>query len=553
MFPFEETEDQLEAIEATKKDMESRRIMDRLICGDVGYGKTEIALRAAFKAIQEGKQVVYLVPTTILAQQHYNTFVQRMKDFPVRVDMLSRFRTAGEQKKTLEDLKKGQVDVVIGTHRVLSKDVVFKNLGLLIIDEEQRFGVAHKEKIKKLKENVDVLTLTATPIPRTLHMSLIGIRDMSVLEEPPVDRLPIQTYVMEYNDEMVREAIHRELARGGQVYYVYNRVNNIDEVANHVAALVPEANVVFAHGQMHEHELEKIMLDFVEGNIDVLVSTTIIETGLDIPNANTIIIHDADRLGLSQLYQIRGRVGRSGRTSYAFLMYRRDKLLREEAEKRLQAIREFTELGSGIKIAMRDLELRGAGNLLGAEQHGHMQAVGYDLYCKLLNEAVLALRGENEVEDFETVVDCDIDAYIPPSYIRNEYQKLDVYKRISGIENQEEYMDMQDELIDRFGEIPRSVENLLKIADLKALAHQAGVVEVDVKKQDIMIQMYQKADLDVSGIPALMEKYKGTLTFRTGDVPSFYYRDVRQKHTDCETMLVKAREILSGLAALAKK
>ena len=553
MFPFEETEDQLEAIEATKKDMESRRIMDRLICGDVGYGKTEIALRAAFKAIQEGKQVVYLVPTTILAQQHYNTFVQRMKDFPVRVDMLSRFRTAGEQKKTLEDLKKGQVDVVIGTHRVLSKDVVFKNLGLLIIDEEQRFGVAHKEKIKKLKENVDVLTLTATPIPRTLHMSLIGIRDMSVLEEPPVDRLPIQTYVMEYNDEMVREAIHRELARGGQVYYVYNRVNNIDEVANHVAALVPEANVVFAHGQMHEHELEKIMLDFVEGNIDVLVSTTIIETGLDIPNANTIIIHDADRLGLSQLYQIRGRVGRSGRTSYAFLMYRRDKLLREEAEKRLQAIREFTELGSGIKIAMRDLELRGAGNLLGAEQHGHMQAVGYDLYCKLLNEAVLALRGENEAEDFETVVDCDIDAYIPPSYIRNEYQKLDVYKRISGIENQEEYMDMQDELIDRFGEIPRSVENLLKIADLKALAHQAGVVEVDVKKQDITIQMYQKADLDVSGIPALMEKYKGTLTFRTGDVPSFYYRDVRQKHTDCETMLVKAREILSGLAALAKE
>ena len=553
MFPFEETEDQLEAIEATKKDMESRRIMDRLICGDVGYGKTEIALRAAFKAIQEGKQVVYLVPTTILAQQHYNTFVQRMKDFPVRVDMLSRFRTAGEQKKTLEDLKKGQVDVVIGTHRVLSKDVVFKNLGLLIIDEEQRFGVAHKEKIKKLKENVDVLTLTATPIPRTLHMSLIGIRDMSVLEEPPVDRLPIQTYVMEYNDEMVREAIHRELARGGQVYYVYNRVNNIDEVANHVAALVPEANVVFAHGQMHEHELEKIMLDFVEGNIDVLVSTTIIETGLDIPNANTIIIHDADRLGLSQLYQIRGRVGRSGRTSYAFLMYRRDKLLREEAEKRLQAIREFTELGSGIKIAMRDLELRGAGNLLGAEQHGHMQAVGYDLYCKLLNEAVLALRGENEAEDFETVVDCDIDAYIPPSYIHNEYQKLDVYKRISGIENQEEYMDMQDELIDRFGEIPRSVENLLKIADLKALAHQAGVVEVDVKKQDITIQMYQKADLDVSGIPALMEKYKGTLTFRTGDVPSFYYRDVRQKHTDCETMLVKAREILSGLAALAKE
>ena len=389
MFPFEETEDQIEAIEAAKRDMESTKIMDRLICGDVGYGKTEIALRAAFKAVQESRQVVYLVPTTILAQQHYNTFVQRMKDFPVRVDMLSRFRTQKEQKKTLADLKKGLVDVLIGTHRVLSKDVEFKNLGLLIIDEEQRFGVTHKEKIKKLKENVDVLTLTATPIPRTLHMSLIGIRDMSVLEEPPVDRLPIQTYVMEYNDEMVREAIHRELARGGQVYYVYNRVGHIDEVAGHVASLIPEASVVFAHGQMREHELERIMLDFVSGDIDVLVSTTIIETGLDIPNANTIIIHDADRLGLSQLYQIRGRVGRSSRTSYAFLMYRRDKLLREEAEKRLQAIREFTELGSGIKIAMRDLELRGAGNLLGAEQHGHMEAIGYDLYCKLLNRGRL--------------------------------------------------------------------------------------------------------------------------------------------------------------------
>ncbi len=552
MFPFEETEDQLEAIEATKRDMESRRIMDRLICGDVGYGKTEIALRAAFKAIQEGKQVVYLVPTTILAQQHYNTFVQRMKDFPVRVDMLSRFRTAGEQKKTLEDLKRGVVDVLIGTHRILSKDVSFKNLGLLIIDEEQRFGVAHKEKIKQLKENVDVLTLTATPIPRTLHMSLVGIRDMSVLEEPPVDRLPIQTYVMEYSDEMVREAIHREIARGGQVYYVYNRVSNIDEVANHVASLVPEANVVFAHGQMHEHELEKIMLDFVSGEIDVLVSTTIIETGLDIPNANTIIIHDADRLGLSQLYQIRGRVGRSSRTSYAFLMYRRDKLLREEAEKRLQAIREFTELGSGIKIAMRDLELRGAGNILGAEQHGHMEAVGYDLYCKLLNEAVLALKGQKEEEDFETAVDCDIDAYIPSSYIRNEYQKLDVYKRISGIENQEEYMDMQDELMDRFGDIPRPVENLLLIAELKAMAHRAGVTEVSINRQEITLKMFKKAKLDVSGIPPIMDKYKGFLTLRTGDAPCFFYRDGRNKNKDCEPMIRKTKELLEALSDLAE-
>ena len=447
LFPYDETDDQMDAIDAVKKDMESRRIMDRLICGDVGYGKTEVALRAAFKAVQDSKQVVYLVPTTILAQQHYNTFVQRMKDFPVRVDMLSRFCTPARQKRTLEDLRKGMVDIVIGTHRVLSKDMQFKDLGLLIIDEEQRFGVAHKEKIKHLKENVDVLTLTATPIPRTLHMSLAGIRDMSVLEEPPVDRTPIQTYVMEYNEEMVREAINRELARNGQVYYVYNRVTDIDEVAGRVQALVPDAVVTFAHGQMREHELERIMADFINGEIDVLVSTTIIETGLDISNANTMIIHDADRMGLSQLYQLRGRVGRSNRTSYAFLMYKRDKLLREEAEKRLQAIREFTELGSGIKIAMRDLEIRGAGNVLGAEQHGHMEAVGYDLYCKMLNQAVLALKGETLEEDsYDTVVECDIDAYIPGRYIKNEYQKLDIYKRISAIETEERSEEHTSEL-----------------------------------------------------------------------------------------------------------
>lgn len=551
MFPYEETEDQLEAIDAVKGDMESRKIMDRLICGDVGYGKTEIALRAAFKAIQEGKQVVYLVPTTILAQQHYNTFVQRMKDFPVRVDMMSRFRTPSDQKKTLEDLKKGFVDVLIGTHRVLSKDVEFKNLGLLIIDEEQRFGVTHKEKIKKLKENVDVITLTATPIPRTLHMSLIGIRDMSVLEEPPVDRLPIQTYVVEYNDEMVREAINREVGRGGQVYYVYNRVSNIEEVANHVAALVPDASVTFAHGQMREHELERIMLDFVNGDIDVLVSTTIIETGLNIPNANTIIIHDADRLGLSQLYQIRGRVGRSNRTSYAFLMYRRDKLLREEAEKRLQAIREFTELGSGIKIAMRDLEIRGAGNILGAEQHGHMEAVGYDLYCKLLNEAVLALKGEvDEHSEFETTVDCDIDAYIPAAYIKNEYQKLDIYKRISSIESEEEYMDIQDELIDRFGDIPGPVENLLKVAGLKALAHSAGVTEVNINRQEIRLLMFKNAEIDVTGIPDLINRYQGALKLRPGETPEFVYLDRRNKNKDCQQMMEKAEEILKELGSL---
>ena len=553
MFPYDETDDQLTAIDDTKRDMESKKIMDRLICGDVGYGKTEIALRAAFKAVQEEKQVVYLVPTTILAQQIYNTFVQRMKDFPVRVDMMSRFRTPGEMKKTVEGLKKGYVDIIVGTHRVLSKDVQFKNLGLLIVDEEQRFGVTHKEKIKQMKQNVDVLTLTATPIPRTLHMSLIGIRDMSVLEEPPVDRVPIQTYVMEYNDEMIREAIHRELGRGGQVYYVYNRVNNIDEVANHVASLVPDANVAFAHGQMNEHQLEKIMLDFINGDIDVLVSTTIIETGLDIPNANTMIIQDADRLGLSQLYQIRGRIGRSNRTSFAFLMYKRDKMLKEDAEKRLQAIREFTELGSGIKIAMRDLEIRGAGNILGAEQHGHMEAVGYDLYCKMLNEAVIALKGgQEEEETFETVVDCDIDAFIPDGYIKNEYLKLDVYKRISAIETDDEYMDMQDELIDRFGDIPKSVDNLLRVAELKAMAHRAYVTEVDINTQEIRIELYPKAKLDVTGIPALIAEYKTALRFAQGEKPVLFYQDKGKKHKDCEPMMEKAKELLGKLGELAE-
>ena len=551
LFPYDETDDQMDAIDAVKKDMESRRIMDRLICGDVGYGKTEVALRAAFKAVQDSKQVVYLVPTTILAQQHYNTFVQRMKDFPVRVDMLSRFCTPARQKRTLEDLRKGMVDIVIGTHRVLSKDMQFKDLGLLIIDEEQRFGVAHKEKIKHLKEDVDVLTLTATPIPRTLHMSLAGIRDMSVLEEPPVDRTPIQTYVMEYNEEMVREAINRELARNGQVYYVYNRVTDIDEVAGRVQALVPDAVVTFAHGQMREHELERIMADFINGEIDVLVSTTIIETGLDISNANTMIIHDADRMGLSQLYQLRGRVGRSNRTSYAFLMYKRDKLLREEAEKRLQAIREFTELGSGIKIAMRDLEIRGAGNVLGAEQHGHMEAVGYDLYCKMLNQAVLALKGETLEEDsYDTVVECDIDAYIPGRYIKNEYQKLDIYKRISAIETEEEYMDMQDELMDRFGDIPRSVENLLKIASIRALAHQAYVTEVVINRQEVRLTMYQKAKLQVEKIPDMVRSYKGDLKLVPGDVPSFHYIDRRNKNQDSLEMMGKAEEILKSMCGI---
>ena len=553
MFPFEETEDQMMAIEAVKKDMESHKIMDRLICGDVGFGKTEVAIRAAFKAVQESKQVVYLVPTTILAQQHYRTFVQRMKEFPVRIDLMCRFRTPAQQKKTVEDAKKGLVDIIIGTHRVLSEDLKFKDLGLLIIDEEQRFGVQHKEKIKKLKENVDVLTLTATPIPRTLHMSLIGIRDMSVLEEAPNDRMPIQTYVMEYNDEMVREAIERECARQGQVYYVYNRVEDIDEVAGHVQKLVPDLSVAYAHGQMREHELERIMYDFINGEIDVLVSTTIIETGLDISNANTMIIHDADRLGLSQLYQLRGRVGRSNRMAYAFLLYRRDKMLREVAEKRLAAIREFTDLGSGFKIAMRDLEIRGAGNLLGAEQHGHMEAVGYDLYCKMLNEAVKHLKGEMEEEEtFTTTMDLNVDAFIPASYIPNEYQKLDVYKRIAAIESREEMEDMAEELTDRFGDIPKKVEKLLEVAALKAQAHQLYVTAVEQKGEVYTFIMYEKAKVHPERIPKLIEDFRGELTFKAdGAQPCFIYekkrRNLKEKQTDA---LEITKNVLNGLKGL---
>ena len=521
MFPYEETEDQLSAIEDAKRDMESTRIMDRLICGDVGYGKTEVALRAAFKEVQESRQVAYLAPTTILAQQIYNTFVQRMKEFPVRVELLCRFRTPAQQKKAIEDLKKGQVDVIIGTHRILSKDVQFKNLGLLIVDEEQRFGVTHKEKIKQLKKDVDVLTLTATPIPRTLHMSLIGIRDMSVLEEPPMDRMPIQTYVMEYDEETVREAINRELRRGGQVYYVYNRVTDIADVALRIAKLVPDARVDFAHGQMSERELENVMYSFVNGDIDVLVSTTIIETGLDISNVNTMIIHDSDRYGLSQLYQLRGRNGRSNRTAYAFLMYRKNVMLKETAEKRLAAIREYTDLGSGFKIAMRDLELRGAGNLLGAQQHGHMNAVGYDLYCKMLNEAVKEAKGIHTMEDFETSVDLNVDAYIPDSYISNEFQKLDIYKRIAGIETQQDYDDMLEELLDRFGEPGKAVLNLLAIAKLKAIAHQGYVTEIKQTGKTVRFTLYEKARLNTEGFPALMQKYRRGLQFKNEQEPKF--------------------------------
>ena len=551
MFPFEETEDQDLAIAATKADMESTKIMDRLICGDVGYGKTEIAIRAAFKAVQDGKQVAFLVPTTILAQQHYNNFVQRMKDFPVNIDLLCRFRSSAEQKKTIEKLKKGQVDIIIGTHRLLSKDVVYKDLGLLIIDEEQRFGVAHKEKIKQLKTNIDVLTLTATPIPRTLHMSLIGIRDMSVLEEPPMDRVPIQTYVMEYNEELVREAISRELARGGQAYFVYNRVREIADVATKIAELVPEANVAYAHGQMKETELENIMYRFINGEIDVLVSTTIIETGLDISNVNTMIIQDADNMGLSQLYQLRGRVGRSNRTAYAFLMYKRDKMLKEVAEKRLAAIKEYTELGSGFKIAMRDLEIRGAGSLLGERQHGHMEAVGYDLYCKMLNEAVKEAKGIAVEESFDTSIDIVIDAYIPMGYIPNELQKLDIYKRIADIETQEETEEMTEELIDRFGDPPKSVENLLYIAKIKSMAHRLYFTEVAQKGESVRFTLYEKARIDVAKIPELVAAYGQKVTF-TADPKNPYFtyhlkKNSRDKNVDIKSVVEQFLSDAGGL------
>ena len=546
MFPFEETDDQLNAINEVKKDMESTKIMDRLICGDVGFGKTEIAIRAAFKAIQDNKQVAYLVPTTVLAQQHYKTFKQRFKDFPVRVEMLSRFRTKSNIDQNIRDLKKGYVDIVIGTHRLLSKDVKFKDLGLLIIDEEQRFGVKHKEQIKELKNNVDVITLTATPIPRTLHMSLIGIRDMCVMEEPPQDRMPIQTFVMEYNEEIARDAINRELARGGQVYFVHNRVQDIADMAASVQNMVPDANVAFAHGQMSERQLEEIMYDFVNGDIDVLVSTTIIETGLDIPNANTMIIHDADRMGLSQLYQLRGRVGRSNRMAYAFLMYSRNKMLTEVAEKRLGAIRDFTELGSGVKIAMRDLEIRGTGNLLGAQQSGHLEAVGYDLYCKMLNQAIEVLKGETPEEDFETKIDLMCDAFVPASYIKNETLKMDIYKRIAGIETDEEYEDMQDELIDRFGDIPSQVENLLQVVLLKAAAHKVYITEISGTKDKMKIMMWNQAKIDVERIPILVREYKGRLKFVTGDTPYFVY----SPKPDDDNVIGRAGKLVESMSTL---
>ena len=555
MFPYEETEDQLTAIEDTKRDMESDRIMDRLICGDVGYGKTEIAVRAAFKAVQEGKQVAVLVPTTILAQQHFNTFSERLHRFPVTIGMLSRFRSAAEQKATIKDLAEGRCDIVVGTHRLLSKDIRFKDLGLLVVDEEQRFGVSHKEKIKKMKENVDVLTLSATPIPRTLHMSLVGIRDMSVLEEAPEGRVPIQTYVMEYDEEMVREAVLREISRNGQVYYVHNRVNDIADVTARLQQIVPEARVVYAHGQMKESELEKIMYDFISGGIDVLVSTTIIETGLDISNVNTIIIHDSDKMGLSQLYQLRGRVGRSGRTAYAFLMYRRGQVLREVAEKRLRAIREYTDLGSGFRIAMRDLEIRGAGSVLGKAQHGHMQAVGYDLYCKLLNMAVKQAKGEPVEEERTVRVNLSADAYLPETYIMNEEQKLEMYKKIAGIESIDEYDEIRGELEDRFGEIPAPAGNLLRIALIRSVAARVGIAEIVGLPGTIRFFMDPGAKIRGENIPALLRNRGKNFTFSMKGfsgrgVPEFMYKykPVGITVRDEEILITAVEELLVAMA-----
>jgi transcription-repair coupling factor (superfamily II helicase) len=499
-FAYQETDDQLRSIHEIKKDMEKARPMDRLLCGDVGYGKTEVAIRAAFKAIADGKQVAFLVPTTILAQQHHETMRERFQDYPINIGLLSRFRSKKQQTETMKGLKAGTVDIVVGTHRLLSKDIVYRDLGLLIIDEEQRFGVTHKEKIKKLKTNVDVLTLTATPIPRTLHMSMLGVRDLSVIETPPENRFPVQTYVMEYNGSLVREAIERELARDGQVYFLYNRVEDIERKAEEISMLVPDARVACAHGQMTENELEAVMIGFLAGEFDVLVSTTIIETGVDIPNVNTLIVFDADRMGLSQLYQLRGRVGRSNRVAYAYFTYRKDKVLTEVAEKRLQAIKEFTELGSGFKIAMRDLSIRGAGNLLGAQQHGFIDSVGFDLYSQMLKEAIEERKGDLTAEVKKSVeIDLEIDAYIPDTYIKDGHQKIEMYKRFRGLLSLEDIEELQSEMIDRFGEYPDEVSFLFQIAEMKVFALLNGVEQIKQVKQEITILVNERVTNTIDG------------------------------------------------------
>lgn len=524
-FPFQETDDQLRCIKEIKKDMEKPISMDRLLCGDVGFGKTEVAMRAAFKAVMDSKQVVILVPTTILAQQHYQNLIDRFRGYPIKIEMLSRFRTPYQQAKVINGLNKGLVDIVVGTHKLLSKDLKYKDLGLLIIDEEQRFGVKHKELIKQLKTNIDVLTLSATPIPRTLHMSMIGVRDMSIISEPPGDRLPIQTYVIEYNDGIIKDAIEKEISRGGQIYYVHNRVVDIDSAASKLQKLIPTARIAVAHGQMNERHLENIMLEFVNKEYDILMCTTIIETGMDIPNANTLIIDNADHLGLSQLYQLRGRIGRSNKVSFAYLTYEKDKMLSEVADKRLKAIKEFTEFGSGFKIAMRDLEIRGCGNILGAEQHGHMLAIGYDLYVKFLDRAVKEIQGTMiEDEDIETSVDLSVDGYIPSNYIENEEQKIEIYKKIAATTSKDDIYDITEEIIDRFGNPPKQVDNLLKISYIKSLCRKLHVKSITQTGITVNIELYSSNDLNQDIIGFLIENYNTKLKFDVSKEPVIKYK-----------------------------
>lgn len=531
-FPHEETPDQLTSLEEIKGDMESDKAMDRLLCGDVGYGKTEVAVRAAFKAVMEGKQVAFLVPTTILADQHYETLKKRFASFPVSIDVISRFRTKKQQTQTLKELKEGNVDILIGTHRLVSKDIEFKDLGLLIVDEEQRFGVTQKEKIKNLKKNVDVLTLSATPIPRTLHMSLTGVRDISVIETPPEDRYPIQTYVVEQNDQLLRDAILREINRGGQVFFVYNRVETIKVMAAYIKELVPECDPRVIHGQMSERELETELVDFMNKEANVLVCTSIIETGIDMPNVNTLIVHDADKMGLSQLYQLRGRVGRSNRVAYAYFVYKKDKVLTEIAEKRLKALKDFTELGSGFKIAMRDLEIRGAGNMMGSSQHGHMASVGYDLYCRMLEDTVKLIKGEIEKEPVETIVDIKIDAYIPSNYIENEIQKIEIYKKIAAIEDQDDYNYVKSELEDRYSTIPKPVYNLMDIAYIKSRAKILEIEEIKERKNEVIFEFQSRERTNKQIFKRLLENHKENIIFKFGNKPSFSYRFNEEKEED---------------------
>ena len=550
-FPYELTPDQEQSVREITRDMESDRNMDRLLCGDVGYGKTEVSLRAAFKAVMDGKQVAILAPTTILAQQHYNTVVKRFHGFPVVADVISRFRTVKEQKDVLARLKNGQIDIVVGTHRLLAKDVQFKDLGLLIVDEEQRFGVAHKEVIKNMKNQVDVLTLSATPIPRTLHMSMVGIRDMSVLETPPEERLPVQTHVVDYSDAVVRDAILRELSRGGQVYFLYNRVQSIEQFYNRLRALVPEARIGVAHGQMKEHGLEDVMMDFYAGSYDVLLCTTIIESGLDVPTANTLIVFDADRFGLSQLYQLRGRVGRSNRQAYAYFTVRPEKMLSETAQQRLSAIREFTEFGAGFRIAMRDLEIRGAGNILGPEQHGHLATVGYDMYCKLIEETLHEVQGQDSAaKPLETRVDLKVDAYLPGDYVHDERQRMEMYKRIAAIQTQEDREDIEEELLDRFGESPAVVDALLDIAQLRALANTLGVMSVVWRKGDLVMRVDSRYVPDPALLLRAMQDTDGRLRASNVAPAAIILRDSRLQERD---MLREAVSVLKKLTAKVRE